>query len=47
MLGLLLEDADDAQRARMLGNLALLIRFLLTTIVAQQFTRYARRLRAS
>ena len=47
MFGLVLEDADDAERARMLGNLPLPIRFLLTTVGAWQFKRYVRRLRAS
>ena len=47
MFGLVLEDADDEERARMLGNLPLPIRFLLTTIGAWQFKRYVRRLRVS
>jgi hypothetical protein len=47
MFGLVLEDADDEERARMLGNLPLPIRFLLKTVGAWQFRRYASRLRAS
>ena len=47
MFGLVLEDADDEERATMLGNLPLPIRLLLRTIGAWQFRRYVRRLRAS
>ncbi|WP_238015142.1 hemerythrin domain-containing protein [Dactylosporangium sp. AC04546] len=47
MFGLVLQDADDEERARMLGNLPLPIRFLLKTVGAWQFRRYVRRLRAS
>ena len=47
MFGLVLEDADDEERARMLGNLPLPVRLLLRTVGAWQFGRYARRLRAS
>ena len=37
----------SAERARMLGNLPLPIRFLLRTVGAWQFRRYVTRLRAS
>ena len=47
MFGLVLEDADDQERAKMLGNLPLPIRVLLKTVGAWQFKRYVRRLRAS
>ena len=47
MFGLLLEDADDEERAKMLGNFPLPIRLLLKTAGAWQFKRYVRRLRAS
>ncbi|GAB3835894.1 hemerythrin domain-containing protein [Dactylosporangium cerinum] len=47
MFGLVLQDADDEERARMLGNLPLPIRFLLKTVGAWQFKRYVRGLRAS
>ena len=47
MFGLVLEDADDEERAKMLGNLPLPIRVLLKTVGAWQFKRYVRRLRAS
>ena len=47
MFGLVLEDADEEERARMLGNLPLPIRGLLKTVGAWQFKRYVRRLRAS
>ncbi len=47
MFGLVLEDADDEERAKMLGNLPLPIRLLLRTVGAWQFKRYVRRLRVS
>jgi Hemerythrin HHE cation binding domain len=47
MFGLVLQDADGEERARMLGNLPLPIRVLLKTVAAWQFKRYVRRLRAS
>lgn len=47
MFGLVLEDADDAERARMLANLSPPIRFLLRTVGQWQLRRYVRRLRAS
>ena len=47
MFGLVLEDANDEERAKMLGNLPLPIRILLKTVGAWQFKRYVRRLRAS
>ena len=47
MFGLVLEDADAEERARMLGNLPLPIRVLLRTVGAWQFKRYVRRVRAS
>lgn len=47
MFGLVLEDADEQERARMLGNLPLPIRLLLRTIGAWQFKRYVHHLRAS
>jgi hypothetical protein len=47
MFGLVLEDADEQERARMLGNLPLPIRLLLRSIGAWQFKRYVRRLRVS
>ncbi len=47
MFGLVLEDANDEERAKMLGNLPLPIRLLLKTVGAWQFKRYVRRLRAS
>ncbi len=47
MFGLVLEDTNDEERARMLGNLPLPIRVLLTTVGAWQFKLYVRRLRAS
>ena len=47
MFGLVLEDANDEERAKMLGNLPLPIRLLLQTVGAWQFKRYVRRLRAS
>ena len=47
MFGLVLEDADDSEVARMMGNLPLPIRVLLKTVGAWQFKRYVRRLRAS
>lgn len=45
MFGLVLEDADAHERARMLGNLPLPIRLLLRSVGAWQFKRYVRRLR--
>ena len=47
MFGLVLEDANDEERAKMLGKLPLPIRLLLKTVGAWQFKRYVRRLRAS
>ena len=47
MFGLVLQDADAEERARMLGNLPLPVRLLLRTVGAWQFTRYVHRLRAS
>ena len=47
MFGLVLQDADAEERARMLGNLPLPVRFLLRTAGAWQFSRYVHRLRAS
>ncbi|MEV0567443.1 hemerythrin domain-containing protein [Dactylosporangium sp. NPDC050588] len=47
MFGLVLQDADGEERARMLGNLPLPVRLLLKTAGAWQFSRYVRRLRAS
>lgn len=47
MFGLVLEDADTEERARMLGNLPMPIRILLRTVGAWQFRRYVRRLRVS
>ncbi|GAA1039898.1 hypothetical protein GCM10009557_59740 [Virgisporangium ochraceum] len=47
MFGLVLEDADDEERARMLGTLPMPVRLLLRTVGAWQFGRYARRLRTS
>jgi hemerythrin-like domain-containing protein len=45
MFGLVLEDADDDERARMHGGFPLPIRLLLTSVGAWQFRRYVRRLR--
>ncbi|MFF5232420.1 hemerythrin domain-containing protein [Dactylosporangium sp. NPDC000521] len=47
MFGLVLQDADAEERARMLGNLPLPVRLLLKTVGAGQFKRYVRRLHAS
>ncbi|MEV0134977.1 hemerythrin domain-containing protein [Dactylosporangium sp. NPDC050688] len=47
MFGLVLQDADAEERARMLGNLPLPVRLLLRTAGAWQFSRYVHRLRAS
>jgi hypothetical protein len=47
MFGLVLEDADEEERSRMLGAMPLPVRVLLTTVGAWQFRRYVRRLRAS
>ncbi len=47
MFGMVLEEADDEERGRMLSNLPLPIRLLLKTVGAWQFKRYVRRLRAS
>ena len=47
MFGLVLEDANDEERTKMIGNLPLPIRILLKTVGAWQFKRYVRRLRAS
>ena len=47
LFGLLLEDVDADERARMLGNLPLPIRVLLRTVGAWQFKRYVKRLRGA
>ena len=47
MFGLVLEDADDEERARMLAHLPAPIRVALKTVGAWQFRRYIRRVRAS
>ena len=46
MFGLVLEDADDEERARMLAHLPTPIRVALRTVGAWQFRRYIRRVRA-
>ncbi|WP_062464718.1 hemerythrin domain-containing protein [Demequina soli] len=45
MFGLVLEDADADERARMLATLPVPVRLLLRTVGAWQFSRYVRRLR--
>ena len=45
MFGLVLEEADAEERARLLANLPAPIRLLLRTVGAWQFARYVRRLR--
>ena len=45
LFGLVLEEADGEERARLLGNLPAPIRLLLRTVGAWQFTRYVKRLR--
>ena len=45
MFGLVLEDADADERARLLSNLPAPIRLLLRTVGAWQFARYVKRLR--
>lgn len=47
MFGLVLQDADAGERAKMLGNLPLPIRLALKSVGAWQFKRYVRRLRAT
>ena len=47
MFGLVLEDADDEERARMLAHLPTPIRVALKTVGAWRFRRYIGRVRAS
>jgi hemerythrin-like domain-containing protein len=47
MFGLVLEEADAEERARMLAGLPLPVRLLLRTVGAWQFKRYVRRLRSA
>lgn len=47
MFGLVLEEADAEERARMLAGLPLPISLLLRTVGAWQFKRYVRRLRSA
>ncbi|WP_062520286.1 hemerythrin domain-containing protein [Demequina silvatica] len=45
MFGLVLEDAEPDERARMLATLPVPVRLVLRTVGAWQFSRYVRRLR--
>jgi hypothetical protein len=47
MFGLVLEDADDAERAGMLSHLPAPVRLVLRTVGAWQFRRYISRVRAA
>ncbi|EWT00047.1 hypothetical protein N865_12345 [Intrasporangium oryzae NRRL B-24470] len=47
LFGLILEDADAEERARLLAKLPLAVRVLLRTVGAWQFSRYVTRLRQS